>query len=66
MNPPDLQYGGNGLAKVRLDNFTWQGRKFLIPATCNTWGIFAFLGLHERFNENDLLYSFIIIKDYFL
>lgn len=62
INPPDLRYGGNGpqsLAKVRTDNFTWQGRRFLIPASCETWGVFAFMGQYDRFNEKDLAYVLV-------
>lgn len=55
INPPDLQYGGNNVTKVRTDNFTWQGRRFLIPAACNKWGSFALVGQYDRFNEKDLL-----------
>ena len=53
LTAPELQYGGNcAPIRVRTDNFTWQGRNFLIPGGVKRFACLGFLGSRDRLNND--------------
>ncbi|KAI1727830.1 piwi domain-containing protein [Ditylenchus destructor] len=51
--PPELQFGRNAVSRINPNNYTWNGREFLIPSGCKKWAAFALLTPRDRLNEPD-------------